>query len=147
MEQSEKIVNSLMKQFVAKQIEKVKDKVDSLPYFKVGDILKVKVAVQDEKGKKWVQTSEGYCISKTNKGLNSTFTIRRVEKDVSVLMTFSPCFQSISLEVVPKKARRSKLYYLDRCSNKKGRLRDLTKQELEKRNRYIEKCNPRLIGV
>ncbi|WP_342262080.1 50S ribosomal protein L19 [Alphaproteobacteria bacterium endosymbiont of Tiliacea citrago] len=124
-------MHPLVKKFEEKKLSQLKDKID-IKNIRVGDTLRVKLSVE-EKGKKWVQTSEGVCIRVIKKGLSSTFTIRRVEKETSILMSFSPIFQDLHVDVLSRgKVRRAKLYYLERCSGKKGRLKALTHDQVKK---------------
>lgn len=126
-------MHPLVKQFEAKKLDALKSDFN-FKKIRVGDTLRVKLSVE-EKGKKWVQTSEGVCIRIIKKGLSSTFTIRRVEKDTSILMTFSPVFQNLTAEVIARgKVRRARLYYLDRCSGKQGRLKALSHDQVKKLN-------------
>lgn len=130
-------MHPLVKQFEAKKLNALAEKFN-LKKIRVGDTLKVKLSVE-EKGKKWVQTSEGVCIKIIKKGLSSTFTIRRVEKETSILMTFSSVFQDLSVDILSRgKVRRSKLYYIDRCSGKKGRLKALSHDQVKRLNARSE---------
>lgn len=131
-------MHPLVKKFEAKHLESFKDLVNKVHY-KVGDLLRVRVSVE-ENGKKWIQTSEGICIRKISRGLSSTFTIRRIEKDTAILMTFSPYFQNLVIEILSMaNVKRSKLYYLEKCSVKAGRLKQLTHKQILKRKAYEEK--------
>lgn len=124
-------MHPLVKQFEAKKLASLSEKVN-INNVRVGDTLRVKIAVE-EKGKKWVQTSEGICLRVLKKGLSSTFTIRRIEKETAILMTFSPVFQDLSYEILARgRVRRSKLYYLSRCSSKQGRLKALTHDQVKR---------------
>lgn len=126
-------MHPLVKQFEEKKLSALENKFD-LKRIRVGDTLRVKLSVE-EKGKKWVQTSEGVCIRVIKKGLSSSFSIRRVEKETAIIMAFSPVFQNLTVDILSRgRVRRSKLYYLARCSGKKGRIRALSHEQVKKLN-------------
>lgn len=99
------------------------------PKFNVGDALRVYVQIKEE-DKMRIQAFEGTLISRRGRGLNSTFTVRKVSYGEGVERTFllhSPLIDKI--EVIRKgKARRSKLYYLREKIGKKSKVA----QRLEK---------------
>ena len=104
------------------QIEEVL-KTKKIPSFKSGDTLKVNVYVT-EGNKERIQAFEGVCIARSNRGFNSTFTVRKVshgEGVERVFPLFSPMLESINL-VRRGKVRRSKLYYLRQRSGKSARI-------------------------
>jgi len=100
-----------------------------IPKFNVGDALRVYVQIKEE-DKMRIQAFEGTLISRRGRGLNSTFTVRKVSYGEGVERTFllhSPLIDKI--EVIRKgKARRSKLYYLREKIGKKSKVA----QRLEK---------------
>ena len=100
-----------------------------IPKFNVGDVLRVYVQIKEE-DKMRIQAFEGTLISRRGRGLNSTFTVRKVSYGEGVERTFllhSPLIDKI--EVIRKgKARRSKLYYLREKIGKKSKVA----QRLEK---------------
>ena len=94
-----------------------------VPVFKSGDTVKVNVFVT-EGNKERVQAFEGICIARSNRGFNSTFTIRKISHGEGVERVFplySPMLESIHL-VRRGKVRRSKLYYLRQRSGKSARI-------------------------
>ena len=108
-----------------------------VPDFKSGDTVKVNVFVT-EGNKERVQAFEGVCIARSNRGFNSTFTIRKISHGEGVERVFpvySPMLESISL-IRRGKVRRSKLYYLRQRSGKSARIAEkkdnLHKKELKK---------------
>ena len=108
-----------------------------VPDFKSGDTVKVNVYVT-EGNKERVQAFEGICIARSNRGFNSTFTIRKISHGEGVERVFpvySPMLESISL-IRRGKVRRSKLYYLRQRSGKSARIAEkkdnLHKKELKK---------------
>ncbi len=106
-----------------------------VPVFKSGDTLRVNVFVT-EGNKERVQAFEGICIARSNRGFNSTFTVRKVSHGEGVERVFplySPMLESINL-IRRGKVRRSKLYYLRQRSGKSARIaekKDLVKKKVQ----------------
>lgn len=96
-----------------------------LPEFKSGDRLKIHMVIK-EGAKERVQLYEGVCIKRHNKGLSSSFTVRKTSDGVGVERIFplhSPLVKKI--EVLAKgRVRRSKLYYLRNLSGNAARIRE-----------------------
>ena len=95
----------------------------TVPDFKAGDTVKVNVYVT-EGNKERIQAFEGICIARSNRGFNSTFTIRKISHGEGVERVFpvySPMLASIEL-IRKGKVRRSKLYYLRQRSGKSARI-------------------------
>ena len=83
-----------------------------LPEFSIGDTVRVFVKVV-EGSRERLQAFEGTVIQRNGGGISETFTVRRVSYRVGVERTFplhSPRIDHI--EVVRRKVRRAKLYYL-----------------------------------
>ena len=102
----------------------------AVPEFGPGDTLKVNVKVV-EGGRERVQAYEGVCIARSNRGVNSSFTVRKISYGEGVERIFplySPRIESIT--VVRRGAvRRAKLYYLRGRTGKAARItekRDVT---------------------
>ena len=97
----------------------------TIPEFAPGDTVIVKVVVV-EGDKKREQSYEGVVIAKRNRGLNSSFVVRKVSSGEGVertFQTYSPLIASI--EVKRKgEVRRAKLYYLRARSGKSARIRE-----------------------
>ncbi|MEC8100185.1 MAG: 50S ribosomal protein L19 [Pseudomonadota bacterium] len=105
--------------------EQIQDslKSKSIPVFKSGDTVRVNVFVT-EGNKERIQAFEGICIARSNRGFNSTFTIRKISHGEGVERVFplySPMLESIKL-IRKGKVRRSKLYYLRQRSGKSARI-------------------------
>ena len=94
-----------------------------VPEFRPGDTLRVGVKVV-EGDRARVQAYEGVCIARANKGMGSSFTVRKMsfgEGVERVFPLYSPAIDSI--EVVRKGAvRRAKLYYLRGRTGKSARI-------------------------
>ena len=97
----------------------------SIPVFAPGDTVIVNVNVVEGERKR-VQAYEGVVIAKKNRGLNSSFTVRKISSGEGVertFQTYSPLIASI--EVKRKGAvRRAKLYYMRGRSGKSARIRE-----------------------
>ena len=94
-----------------------------VPEFRPGDTLRVGVRVV-EGDRTRVQNYEGVCIARANKGLGSSFTVRKIsfgEGVERVFPLYSPNIETI--EVVRRGAvRRAKLYYLRGRTGKSARI-------------------------
>src|SRR6201991_1564083 len=93
-----------------------------IPEFRPGDTLRVGVKVVEGERTR-VQAFEGVCIARANKGMGSSFTVRKIsfgEGVERVFPLYSPNVDSI--EVVRRGAvRRAKLYYLRGRTGKSAR--------------------------
>lgn len=102
-----------------KNLTKDKD----IPSFNPGDTVKVQVKVVEGQRER-LQAFEGVCIAKKNRGINSSFTIRKISYGEGVERVFplySP--KTASIEVIRRgSVRRSKLYYLRGRTGKKARI-------------------------
>src|SRR5436190_5773815 len=96
-----------------------------IPTFAPGDTVIVKVVVV-EGDKKREQSYEGVVIAKRNRGLNSSFIVRKISSGEGVERTFQTYSPSIaSIEVKRKgEVRRAKLYYLRGLTGKAARIRE-----------------------
>ncbi|WP_295446215.1 50S ribosomal protein L19 [Sphingorhabdus sp. EL138] len=94
-----------------------------IPAFRAGDTVKVGVKVIEGERTR-IQNYEGVCIARSNKGMGSNFTVRKMsfgEGVERVFPLYSPNIESI--EVVRKGVvRRAKLYYLRGLTGKKARI-------------------------
>ena len=95
------------------------------PAFAPGDTVIVSVNVV-EGTRKRVQAYEGVVIAKRNRGLNSSFIVRKISSGEGVertFQTYSPLLASI---VVKRRGdvRRAKLYYLRERSGKSARIKE-----------------------
>src|SRR5690349_25151714 len=95
----------------------------SIPEFRPGDTLRVGVKVVEGERTR-VQAYEGVCIARSNKGMGSSFTVRKIsfgEGVERVFPLYSPNIEAI--EVVRKGVvRRAKLYYLRGRTGKRARI-------------------------
>ncbi|MEW6563654.1 MAG: 50S ribosomal protein L19 [Pseudomonadota bacterium] len=96
-----------------------------IPDFAPGDTVIVGVNVV-EGTRKRVQAYEGVVIAKRNRGLNSSFIVRKISSGEGVERTFQTYSPSIeSIEVKRRgDVRRAKLYYLRERSGKSARIKE-----------------------
>jgi large subunit ribosomal protein L19 len=96
-----------------------------IPDFNPGDTVIVKVNVV-EGDKKREQAYEGVVIAKRNRGLNSSFIVRKISSGEGVERTFLLYSTGIASIEVKRKGdvRRSKLYYLRGLTGKAARIRE-----------------------
>lgn len=113
-----------------------------IPEFAPGDTLRVQVKVK-EGTRERLQAYEGVCIARSGKGLNESFTVRKIsfgEGVERVFPVYSPLVDSI--EVVRRgKVRRAKLYYLRGRRGKSARITEKVdyKAKAEAAKRKAEK--------
>lgn len=98
---------------------------DNVLAFGAGDTVRVQVRVK-EGGRERLQTYEGVVIAKKNRGLNSSFTVRKTSSGEGVervFQTHSPLIAGI--EVARRgDVRRAKLYYLRERTGKAARIKE-----------------------
>ena len=109
---------------IISQLEAEQLKTD-IPAFSPGDTVVVQVRVK-EGTRERLQAYEGVVIAKRNRGLHSSFTVRKISSGEGVervFQTHSPAVSSI--EVKRRGAvRRAKLYYLRERSGKSARIKE-----------------------
>jgi large subunit ribosomal protein L19 len=96
-----------------------------VPDFNPGDTVIVQVKVT-EGDRERAQAYEGVVIAKSNRGLNSSFTVRKIshgEGVERVFQTYSPAISDISIKRRGS-VRRAKLYYLRDLSGKAARIEE-----------------------
>lgn len=90
-----------------------------------GDTVEVKVWVIEGNNKKRLQIFEGVVIAIKNRGLHSTFTVRKISSGEGIERVFqmhSPIIEDIKVKKHGM-VRRSKLYYLRNLSGKSARIK------------------------
>ena len=100
-------------------------KIKPFPSFSPGDTVAVQVKVK-EGNRERVQSYEGIVIAKRNRGLNSSFTVRKISHGVGVervFQTYSPIIESIELKRSGD-VRRAKLYYMRELSGRAARIKE-----------------------
>ena len=94
-----------------------------LPEFGPGDTVVVQVKIK-EGDRERLQAFEGVVIGKRNRGLNSSFTVRKISHGVGVertFQTFSPLVDSVKLKRRGD-VRQAKLYYLRELTGRAARI-------------------------
>ena len=120
---------NLIQQIEAEEIAKA---AKDVPTFRPGDTLRVGVRVVEGERTR-VQNFEGVCIARSNKGIGSNFTVRKIsfgEGVERVFPLYSPNLDSITV-VRKGVVRRAKLYYLRGRTGKRARIAERrdTRQE------------------
>jgi large subunit ribosomal protein L19 len=117
------LIQTLEAEQIAKLTAKMAEGGKSVPEFRPGDTLKVGVRVVEGERTR-IQNYEGVCIARSNRGMGSNFTVRKIsfgEGVERVFPLYSPNVESIT--VVRKGAvRRAKLYYLRALRGKSARI-------------------------
>jgi large subunit ribosomal protein L19 len=102
-----------------------KEQMKEIPVFSPGDDIVVQVRVKEGQRER-LQAFEGVVISVKNRGINSSFTVRKISHGEGVERVFqshSPLIASIEIKRKGK-VRRSKLYYLRGLSGKAARIKE-----------------------
>ena len=109
----------------AREAKKSRGSTRRCPDFAPGDTVIVNVNVVEGERKR-VQAYEGVVIAKRNRGLNSSFTVRKISSGEGVERTFQTYSPLIASVEIKRKGdvRRAKLYYLRGRSGKSARIRE-----------------------
>jgi large subunit ribosomal protein L19 len=96
-----------------------------LPAFGPGDTVVVQVRVK-EGNRERLQAFEGVVIGKRNRGLNSSFTVRKISHGVGVERTFQTHSPQIAEITVKRRGdvRQAKLFYLRNLSGRAARIKE-----------------------
>ncbi len=99
-----------------------------LPDFGPGDTVVVQVKVKEGQRER-LQAFEGVCIAKRNRGLNSSFTVRKISHGEGVERVFQAYSPSVAEVQVKRRGdvRRAKLYYLRGRTGKAARIKEKIK--------------------
>ena len=111
---------NLIQQIEAEEIAKA---AKEIPEFRAGDTVRVGVKVV-EGTRERIQNFEGVCIARSNRGMGSNFTVRKIsfgEGVERVFPLYSPSIDSITV-VRRGVVRRAKLYYLRGRTGKRARI-------------------------
>lgn len=104
----------------------------TIPDFRAGDTVVVSVNVV-EGSRKRVQAFEGVVIARRNRGINSSFIVRKISSGEGVersFQTYSPMIASIEVKRRGD-VRRAKLYYLRERSGKAARIKERLVRKVE----------------
>lgn len=109
------------------KIKKIQMK-KNIPIFRAGDTIEVKIWVV-EGSKKRTQSFEGIVIAIKKRGLNSSFSVRKISNGYGVervFQTHSPIIENIIVKRLGT-VRKSKLYYLRKLTGKAARIKERLK--------------------
>lgn len=97
----------------------------TIPVFAPGDTVIVSLKVVEGERKR-LQAFEGVVIAKKNRGINSSFTVRKISSGEGVERTFQTHSPLIATIAVKRKGavRRAKLYYMRSRSGKSARIKE-----------------------
>ena len=112
-------MNDMIRQIETEQMQR------EVPAFSAGDTVEVKVKVK-EGTRERLQAFSGVVIAKRNRGLNSSFTVRKIshgEGVERVFQTYSPAVHSVEVKRRGN-VRRAKLYYLRNLRGKAARIKE-----------------------
>lgn len=106
------------------EIEREQLKQD-VPKFSPGDTVVVQVRVKEGERER-LQAYEGVVIAKRNRGLNSSFTVRKISHGEGVERVFQTHSPAVAKIEVKRRGdvRRAKLYYLRERSGKSARIKE-----------------------
>ncbi|NHO32004.1 50S ribosomal protein L19 [Acetobacter fallax] len=123
---------NIIQQYEADEIARL-SAIRAVPVFQAGDTVRVSVRVKEGERER-VQAYEGVCIARSNKGLNSNFTVRKISNGEGVERVFPLYAPTIAeIHVVRRgKVRRAKLYYLRGRSGKSARIAERARDTGEK---------------
>lgn len=110
-----KVIDALEQEQMGKEI----------PEFAPGDTVIVQVKVSEGERDR-LQAFEGIVIAKRNRGLNSSFTVRKISHGEGVERVFQTYSPSVSAIEVKRRGdvRRAKLYYLRERTGKSARIKE-----------------------
>lgn len=118
------IIQTLDAEQIAKLTESKK-----IPAFAPGDTLRVSVTVKEGERSR-IQAFEGLCIARSNRGINSSFTVRKISYGEGVERVF-PLYAPIIAEINVMRrgdVRRAKLYYLRGRRGKSARIAEKARE-------------------
>ena len=112
-------MSSIISEIEAEQLR------DVVPEFSVGDTVVVRVKVK-EGSRERLQSFEGVVIARRNRGLNSSFTVRKISHGEGVERVFQTHSPQIEDMTVKRRGavRRAKLYYLRGRSGNAAKIRE-----------------------
>ena len=114
----------ILQDFEANQL-KILSAGKSFPEFIGGDVIRVNVRIIEGNTER-LQAFEGVCIARKNKGVRSSFTVRKISNNEGVERIFplySPRIESIKI-IKRGDVRRAKLYYMRTLQGKAARIKE-----------------------
>lgn len=125
----------LLQDFEQAQFDKLSSG-KTIPEFIAGDTIRVNVRIIEGNNAERIQAFEGVCIARKNKGVRSSFIVRKVSNSEGVERIFplySPRIESITV-VKRGDVRRAKLYYMRYLTGKKARIKEKMDYNLKSAN-------------
>jgi large subunit ribosomal protein L19 len=115
-------MSDIIRELEAEQMEK------KMPDFGPGDTVVVQVKVKEGQRER-LQAFEGICIARRNRGLNTSFTVRKISHGEGVERVFQAYSPSVAEIEVKRRGdvRRAKLYYLRGLTGKAARIKEKIK--------------------
>ncbi len=112
----------------AEQIAKLRE-ARGVPEFKPGDSLRVSVRVAEGERTR-IQAFEGVCIARSNRGIHSNFTVRKISYGEGVERVFPLYSPNVTEIAVTRRGavRRAKLYYLRSRRGKAARIAEASRE-------------------
>lgn len=113
---SQNIIENLEREYLAQK---------TIPAFRAGDTVAVKVRIREGERER-LQTYEGIVIAKKNRGINSSFIVRKYSHGKGVERTFQT-YSPLVAEIEVKRrgdVRLAKLYYLRKLFGKNARIKE-----------------------
>ncbi|MBU8543958.1 MULTISPECIES: 50S ribosomal protein L19 [Roseomonadaceae] len=122
---------NLLQQFEAAQQARLSAN-RATPAFDAGDTVRVMVKVVEGERTR-IQAYEGVCIARSNRGLNSNFTVRKLSYGEGVERIFPLYSPNVAEIIVVRrgKVRRAKLYYLRGRTGKSARIEERARDKRE----------------
>jgi large subunit ribosomal protein L19 len=119
---------NILQTYEAEQVARLKAE-RAVPDFRAGDTLRVMVRVVEGERTR-VQAFEGVCIARSNKSLNSNFTVRKISYGEGVERVFPLYSPNIAEITVVRRGdvRRAKLYYLRGRRGKSARIAERARE-------------------
>lgn len=113
-------MSTIIQQLDAEQVQ-----AKSIPDFRPGDTVEVKVKVK-EGDRERLQAFEGVVIAKRSRGLNSSFTVRKISHGEGVERVFQTYSAQVAEILVKRRGdvARAKLYYLRDLAGKAARIKE-----------------------
>lgn len=112
-------MTNIIDELEAEQLKK------DVPEFGPGDTIVVQVKVKEGERER-LQAFEGVVIAKRNRGLNSSFTVRKISHGVGVERVFQTHSKLVGDITVKRRGdvRRAKLYYLRNLTGRAARIKE-----------------------
>ncbi len=116
-----------------KIIQQIEDaQIRELPEFGPGDTIVVQVKIKEGERER-LQAFEGVVIGRRNRGLNSSFTVRKISHGVGVERTFQSHSPQVDSVTIKRRGdvRQSKLYYLRDLTGRAARISEKLDKKAE----------------